>query len=844
MENLGKSWKIGPGATDQRSGGNIRGEGATAVVKADERARAMAMTRRERVFPAGIALFAAMCCLLASGATGNGVRVALVAWGLNNAGQLGLGHTSDVHKPEFVPTFYPKRVRGLAAGGSEEGEDGEGGFSLILTSEDTVYAFGCNEYGQLGVGDNEERRSMVPLALSRREKIAKVAAGGSFAVVLTEKGRVYTWGRNNAGQLGQGDFRDRNAPAIVSAGGLEKVTVADVAAGSDFVVALTRSGQIWCWGSNERGQLGQGDMGGFSNFPREVKAGSLRGVKFSKLAAGSTHCLALSRTGEVYTWGGNAQGQLGLGDLEDRGLPMAIMHRFSRSRVDAVAAGAEHSVALTEKGEVFTFGSNRCGLLGHGGRGGGEEAVSLPRLVDAVKGVRVQAGARATAVGVRSGKAFVWGCNDRGQLGLGDLEPRATPTLLPASKKSPLVHFAIGAAHVLAASEAGDLLAWGRNVDAELGLAYSSTGELKPALVASNSSSAITQICTGGHAYEQQGHAVCRTESGSVFSWGWNAFGQLGLGSITKHVSAPARLHDLEGPKVARLLSCGQYNTAAYVERSRMGPYTWGPNYSGQLGHNYLRLGPITRPTRLDQFKTTAFAQIRLGYNHALGLTERGDLYVWGSNMHGQLGLGDTKDRTKPSRLTLPGGGRVRSIAAGAFSSFASTEDNVTYAWGYNENGELGLGEGYDRNSPQRLKELAGKAVTRLVCGAYHTFAVEDGGKVHGWGSNEHGQLGLGHTRGIAAPTLVEGAPRPMKVLGKFGLETFAAGNSHTVLVSENGTVYSWGRNDHGQLGVGKEWVTVTTPMALEGVRARGVVAAASHNLAVAEVPDGGAGGI
>ena len=102
----------------------------------------MAMTRRERVFPAGIALFAAMCCLLASGATGNGVRVALVAWGLNNAGQLGLGHTSDVHKPEFVPTFYPKRVRGLAAGGSEEGEDGEGGFSLILTSEDTVYAFG------------------------------------------------------------------------------------------------------------------------------------------------------------------------------------------------------------------------------------------------------------------------------------------------------------------------------------------------------------------------------------------------------------------------------------------------------------------------------------------------------------------------------------------------------------------------------------------------------------------------------------------------------------------------------------------------------------------------------
>ncbi|QDZ17710.1 chromosome condensation regulation protein [Chloropicon primus] len=763
----------------------------------------------------------------------------LLAWGKNNAGQLGLGHTKDVFKPEFVPTFYPKKVKAFAAGGSAAGE---GGFSLILTEGDKLYAFGCNEYGQLGVGDNEKRRSMTQVNVassSSGERVVRVAAGDAFGVALTESGRVYSWGNNLAGQLGLGDVRDRNVPTLVTGNGLESQNITDIAAGSRFVVALSERGAIWTWGSNDFGQLGQGTIpggGSFSSEPREIKGGALQGVKFSAVALGSNHTLALSRSGEIYAWGENDFGQLGLGDRDNRNKPFAVLHRFTRSRIQSIAAGAKHSMALSEKGEIFTFGSNDCDQLGYSlGRNSNGNFMTVPSLVDSVKGVRIHAGARVSMTTVRTGKVFVWGCNDLGQLGLGDQKPRPAPSLLPVSRQAPLLDFAISSSHTLAVNKDLDLLAWGRNANAELGLAYKSDYELSPKLVTS-STATITQLCTGGHAFEEQGHTICKTGSGYVFSWGWNAFGQLGLGGISKLVSQPSRLFGLEKPKVVRHFACGQYNTAAIVERNRMGPYTWGPNYSGQLGHSFFDLGPITAPKRMEMFKTTKFVQISSGYNHMLGLTEKGVLYVWGSNVHGQLGTGDTKDRAKPTQVVFSTPSAVKAIATGAFSSFAVTEDNTTFTWGYNEGLELGLGEGYNRNSPQVVHGLQGKEIVTIVCGAYHTFAVDSEKRVYGWGSNRFGQLGLGHTDDVLTPTLIPGLPAVMSPQSPYGIVTFSAGNHHSVMVSENGTMFAWGRNSAGQLGLGKEWVVVTSPTKMGDFKMRGVVAAASHTLAVVEV--------
>lgn len=99
--------------------------------------------------------------------------------------------------------------------------------------------------------------------------------------------------------------------------------------------------------------------------------GAITGIKFVWVAAGAQHTLAVSRSGEVYCWGANQYGQLGLGDLEERATPHAILHKFTRSKIARVAAGARHSLALTEGGDLFSWGGNECGQLGYENKVGG-----------------------------------------------------------------------------------------------------------------------------------------------------------------------------------------------------------------------------------------------------------------------------------------------------------------------------------------------------------------------------------------------------------------------------------------------------------------------------------------
>lgn len=143
-----------------------------------------------------------------------------------------------------------------------------------------------------------------------------------------------------------------------------------------------------------------------------------------------------------------------------------------------------------------------------------------------------------------------------------------------------------------------------------------------------------------------------------VFSWGWNAFGQLGLGTLTPGSATPNRLFELEKPLSLRAMVCGQYNSAVLADGGGKGKkaskvatlYTWGPNFNGQLGVHFNELGPVLSPKRVDALKGAgSLVEVALGYAHALALTEDGSLHVWGANSFGQLGTGDSKERNKPT---------------------------------------------------------------------------------------------------------------------------------------------------------------------------------------------------
>ncbi|GBG70272.1 hypothetical protein CBR_g6400 [Chara braunii] len=179
-----------------------------------------------------------------------------------------------------------------------------------------------------------DRYAMVPVALPGHVRVTQVAAGKAFSLAVTEDGRVWSWGCNVKGELGLGDTVARLLPEMVE-GKLAEETVEAVSAGFEHVVALTKQGVLYVWGSNDRGQLGTGEDAAYHMVPTQI-GGSVFGIKFAHIAAGLKHCIVASKSGEVYAWGANDFGQLGLGDVEDRKNPAAILSKFTRSRISRV----------------------------------------------------------------------------------------------------------------------------------------------------------------------------------------------------------------------------------------------------------------------------------------------------------------------------------------------------------------------------------------------------------------------------------------------------------------------------------------------------------------------------
>ena len=244
-------------------------------------------------------------------------------------------------------------------------------------------------------------------------------------------------------------------------------------------------------------------------------------------------------------------------------------------------------------------------------------------------------------------------------------------------------------------------------------------------------------------------------------------------------------------------------------------------------------LGPTPRPTKVDGVeKGLMYAMVELGYYHAVGLTSTGKVMTWGRNSHGQLGVGDDKDRAKPTLVAALASYDVVSVAAGQMSSYAVTASGRVYAWGYNEHFELGLGAGIDRNAPQLIETFtAAHNVTQIAAGGYHALASTGDGRLFAWGHNGFGQCGLGkESKPVEVPTEVtempEVAERVLTSVAKQGQPTIAAGTWHSVATAATGEVYTWGRSHYGCLGHGETagGESVLKPTAVDALSSRRAV--------------------
>lgn len=362
------------------------------------------------------------------------------AWGWGLAGGLGNGSTSDQHTAAAVDTsgvLSGKTVTAIATSGYH---------TLAVTSDGKIYAWGENGRGELGDGTLTRRTSPVAVdmsgALSGKSVVA-VAASSMLSVALTSDGLVFTWGDNLYGELGAGSSftsSSSNVPVAVDTSGvLSGKTVASIAAGTLFVAALTTTGEVFTWGNNGRGQLGNGTMFTNSSSPVAVDtSGVLSGKTVVQISA-NEHCLAVTSDGGAYAWGDDGEGQLGDRSFADSDTPVAVYTGgvLSGKFITAAAAGSNHSVLLSSSGEVFTCGHALKGALGDGITSAAY--VNYPVAVDTT-GVlsgkvvtQIAAGYRMAIALTSDAEVFSWGSNSYGQLGDGTSTDRASPVAVDMS---------------------------------------------------------------------------------------------------------------------------------------------------------------------------------------------------------------------------------------------------------------------------------------------------------------------------------------------------------------------------------------------------------------------------
>jgi alpha-tubulin suppressor-like RCC1 family protein len=320
--------------------------------------------------------------------------------------------------PRRMPGMEGVRLRSVAA---------RHGHCLALDVDGRVLSWGGGRGGQLGHGNEEDQLTPRLMAALQGTRVRGVDAGTGHSVAVSEGGALFTWGGFISGSCGLG-YRAENGIQVLPrrvTGALAGQSVASVAAGAGFSLAVTESGGVWSFGCGETGQLGHGVVGQVIQ-PREVEA--LAGLRVRALAAGSSHALGLTEAGVVYSWGSANSGRESLLGRKLRGggadAALAPVEGMAGEHVCSIAAGDMHSCALTERGELFTWGQEEWGRLGHfavGGVRGRRRSVAgfapLPKRVKAPAGwrlVSVSAGAFHTLAVAGDGAVFGWGDNRNG----------------------------------------------------------------------------------------------------------------------------------------------------------------------------------------------------------------------------------------------------------------------------------------------------------------------------------------------------------------------------------------------------------------------------------------------
>ena len=381
----------------------------------------------------------------------------------------------------------------------------------------------------------------------------------------------------------------------------------------------------------------------------------------------------------------------------------------------------------------------------------------------------VAAGLEDTIIVSEDGNIFSIGRNNYGQLGTGDKASRLAPVRV-AGIPAPVRQVAAGGTHTGIVTDAGDLLMCGDGGYGQLGLG-NEDDRTTPTLVerALLDGEAVLMVACG------VAHTAVATEGGGVYTFGRGFHGQLGHGDDEEEDWLAPRRVPAAGFNAERvvMVAAGDGHTVALSEAGHV--FTWGFGLSGQLGHNDRKHQRAPRQVEAGRFGGEKVVFVAAGGAHTAAVTEGGRLYTWGAGGNGRLGHGDTFSKLVPTVVGVEAfgareGGRVVMSACGKFHTLVVTQDGALWACGRARWGQLGIDDMEDSHVFERVgvEAFGGARVMAAAAGLQHSVAVTQDGALWTWGGGAHGKLGHGDLENRLVPTRVTAAAFDTTRAGRF----------------------------------------------------------------------------
>jgi alpha-tubulin suppressor-like RCC1 family protein len=708
------------------------------------------------------------------------------------------------------------------------GAGGQNGYAV--DSSGTVWSWGYDLYGELGNGASGNGIVSYSPVQAYIPSVVKAVAGGAYdAYALDTGGHVWAWGRDDLGQMGNGTSgHDSSGNTLISNVPVEVPSLSEItaiAAGWNSAYALDSSGHVWAWGYNSYGQLGNGQSGNGGTSADSSVPVQVHGLPFIKaIAAGTQAAYALDDNGGIWSWGYNGDGELGNGTAANSSLPVQVSgNSGALSGFTAIASNGPEGYALKADGTVWAWGFNYSGQLGDGKTASSEFAVQVSNLT----------GITAIAAGYAldsSGHVWAWGYNGYGGLGNNSTTNSSVP--VPVSNLSNVAAIAAGGNGGYALKSDGTLWAWGYNPDGELGNGTNITSHIP---VQITSLTLPIPALTAAPVIDTPIYAGATSVSGT-------AEPDASILLSVNGVAQPATTADGDGKWTVSVpaLNTGDILSAtaqsagklpsAPAEAEVIAPVTVSSviNQDDITVDNQTNLAGVGLPPTVQvNMSDGSIPSVEVAWdggspaydgNTAGNYTFTGTLTMPG-------GITNPNNLTASLTVTVQAPAPIEpTLAAGDGSAYALDAGGFVWAWGDNYNGQVGSGvtDNYENFGthmavPVKITNLSG--VKGIAAGYENGYALKEDGTVWAWGDDQHGQLG---SNAVADSSV------PVQVYGLNGIKAIAGGGMAAYALQQNGTLWAWGDNYYGELGNGSSNGISATPVQVTGLGGLKIVAIAA----------------